>query len=189
MNFKAVADLFREFINAEVEMYAGMGVGDLDNYNKKMLMYCDKFIARFLNKKWWYDLEEFYTFSEKTWKKEKPIKKLPRKLFKISEYKNELWKNIWVCYVSSPSLNFKGTKIQNAFIISEVDKNLKIICQFTPEDDDFRRWRNVGGDRRLVFENLGELVAIERIERPYKEKLGEDHPRNIRNDKEYWRER
>ncbi|HRB71205.1 MAG TPA: hypothetical protein PK776_05090 [Flavobacterium sp.] len=91
----------------------------------------------------------------------------PRYLFKISEYNNEKYGTVWVCYVSflNPSESIK--KIKECFLVASINEKLKIVSDFIVRSD-AKEWRHVDGDedKSLRLHNLGKPVKVERYLEP-----------------------
>ncbi len=89
----------------------------------------------------------------------------PRHLYKISHYQNNNYGNLWACYVSVPNPYMDTKRINDCFIITEINGDLKIIANFGP-DIDQPKWQFYAGDRDLKIDSLGKLQTIERIMEP-----------------------
>jgi hypothetical protein len=102
-------------------------------------------------------------FYEKAKNKPVPSK---RHLYKISEYNNETYGNVWACYTSVPKPITKTVKsMSSCLIVSKIGDNYKIIAEFIT-DPDTHKWRFVGGDRNIDYYKLGKPTAIERLMSP-----------------------
>lgn len=89
----------------------------------------------------------------------------PRHLYKISHYQNGTYGDLWACYVSIANPYNNITGIDDCFIVTEIDGELKIVAKFGP-DIDQPKWKFYGGDRELKMNKLGKLLSIERIMEP-----------------------
>ncbi|AZA74962.1 hypothetical protein [Chryseobacterium indoltheticum] len=89
----------------------------------------------------------------------------PRHLYKISHYQNKDYGDLWACYVSIANPYNNITGIDDCFIVTEINGELKIVAKFGP-DIDQPKWKFYGGDRELKINKLGKLLSIERIMEP-----------------------
>jgi len=89
----------------------------------------------------------------------------PRHLYKISHYKNKDYGDLWACYVSIVNSYMNTKRINDCFIVAEINGELKIVAKFGP-DIDQPKWKFYGGDRELKINKLGKLLSIERIMEP-----------------------
>lgn len=89
----------------------------------------------------------------------------PRHLYKISHYKNSKYGDLWACYVSVPNSYMNTKRINDCYIVAEINGELKIVAKFGP-DIDQPKWKFYGGDRELKMNKLGKLLFIERIMEP-----------------------
>ncbi|MBK7465778.1 MAG: hypothetical protein IPJ43_02585 [Saprospiraceae bacterium] len=90
-----------------------------------------------------------------------------RDIFKISEYSNKKYGQMWACYVSTsdPGLG-KSKLIDTCFLVSNIDKDLKFIAKYNP-DYDTNLWSYRGGDKELEdFYKLGRLIKVTRYLSP-----------------------
>lgn len=97
--------------------------------------------------------------------KENAIYPTPRQLFKISHYQNQNYNDLWACYVSVANSYMDTKRINDCFIVAEINGELKIIAKFGP-DIDQPKWKFYGGDRALKINELGKLLNIERYLEP-----------------------
>lgn len=89
----------------------------------------------------------------------------PRHLYKISHYENTRYGDLWACYISVPNSYMNTKRINDCFIVAEIDGELKIIANFGP-DINQPKWKFYGGDRELKMNKLGKLLSIDRIMEP-----------------------
>ena len=112
-------------------------------------------------------LHETPPYSERFYKEikefDEPIN--PRHLYKISHYQNEKYGDLWACYVSIANSYMNTKRINDCFIIAEINGELKIIAKFGI-DIDHPTWKFYGGDRELKMSSLGKLQSVERIMEP-----------------------
>jgi hypothetical protein len=96
-----------------------------------------------------------------------PVYPKARHLFKISEYENDRYGNIWACYVSYPDPGDTSRKILECFLVAVVEEKLKIIANMIVASDT-KEWRHIGGDedKTLRLNNLGKPTMVERYVEP-----------------------
>ncbi|MDO6675255.1 hypothetical protein Q4517_06795 [Tenacibaculum sp. 1_MG-2023] len=93
-----------------------------------------------------------------------------RKVYKISHYKHEKYKDVWVAYTSeiNPFDDF-NTMSESLFIIRE-GENYKIAKQYIyssySSDGNETSWEELQGDKCLTFSSLGGYVNSERYDEP-----------------------
>lgn len=87
-----------------------------------------------------------------------------RLIYKISQYNNEKYESIWVCYVSEVN-PFKDGTISSCLVVGNIDGELKILSKFNP-DYDTNEWSFRGGDRDFKNYRFGKPVVIERLTSP-----------------------
>jgi hypothetical protein len=106
-------------------------------------------------------------------KEEVPTTYKPRHLYKLSSYKNKIYGDIWVAYASSTTTDTdpKYDTIFEAFIISEIENELKIIGTMTRHKNRLtmivQGWKgSVYNPSNLDIKKLGKFVATERYFEP-----------------------
>ena len=160
-----IKEFFRSLFEKEKEAIYYSGYKEkLDEYNS---------LVRELNKNVVNEmpplmrLHETPPYSERFYKEikefDEPI--TPRHLYKITHYQNGTYGDLWACYVSIANPYNNITGIDDCFIVTEVDGELKIVAKFGP-DIDQPKWKFYGGDRELKMNKLGKLLSIERIMEP-----------------------
>ncbi len=104
---------------------------------------------------------------------ENPVIYLPRHLYKLSRYKNQIYGNLWVAYVSSTTTDEdpKADTMFEAFIISEVEGELKVIGTMIRFKN--RSTMKVEGWKASVYnpsdldvQKFGEFIETERYFEP-----------------------
>ncbi|NMH87090.1 hypothetical protein [Flavivirga algicola] len=109
-----------------------------------------------------------------------PYPRLPRKLFKISEYTHKKYGKFWVCYTS-----FKNhTDNQSLFLtemlfVIQFEESFKIAASsswsnYTKDGygDENYEWKHGFGDRCLHFNFLHKPIDIKRYDQPEDYKIG-----------------
>ena len=94
----------------------------------------------------------------------------PRYLFKISEYENDNYGNIWACYVSVPNPSSTVKRISDCFIVVKIKDNFRVVAKMRL-DPNTNKWTFYGGDENkgLRVHNLGKATEIERFMEPTNE--------------------
>ncbi len=94
----------------------------------------------------------------------------PRQLFKISHYKHNEHKKVWVCYttVTNPDLEFPV--LTHALFVIKIEGEFKVARSYIyssyKSDGLTFDWSAGPGLQDLTFESLGELIEIERYLEP-----------------------
>lgn len=98
--------------------------------------------------------------------------KHPRHLFKISHYKNEIYGNIFLAYVSGFLFDddiAERYRMTDCFCIATIKDELKII-KLSGVDLDTGEWIDLLGTSDISIENLGTFIAAERYLEPVHDK-------------------
>ncbi|NQY30133.1 MAG: hypothetical protein HRT69_11765 [Flavobacteriaceae bacterium] len=144
----------------------------IEEYNNfvenEINIYCEPYFDKVLNHKTSFDImgKIFSPYSDRYYDRVKnaPAPNL-RQLYKTSEYTNEKYGQIWACYCSIANPYDNVTGLDDCFIVTTIDNELKIVMK-SITDPDTKKWLHVGGDEDLNVYELGKLVAIERILEP-----------------------
>ena len=161
-----VKEFILNFLVKEAECWSRLHQNDLDTFNK-----CVKELYAMAID----DLDEGLGIfeEEKLTVEENPTIYKPRHLYKLCTYKNKTYGDIWVAYVSSTTTNNdpKSKTIFEAFIISEIENELKIIGTMSRHKN--RTTMAVMGWKGSIYnpsdldsKKLGKFVATERYFEP-----------------------
>jgi hypothetical protein len=155
-----------KFLDKEAECWTNLELTDLDTFNNSVKELYEMAIE---------DLDESLGILQRSEldKEDNPKTYKPRHLYKLSAYKNEIYGNIWVAYVSSTTTDSdpKSGTIFEAFIIGEIENNLKVIATMIRYKN--RSTMKVEGWKASVYnpsdldiKKLGEFVSTERYSEP-----------------------
>ncbi len=91
-----------------------------------------------------------------------------RLLFKISQYSNNKYGELYLVYVSGFSSIYQSNIIFDCLFIARINNEYKIVRRFwfSEEDGIEKIWKEGHGDEDISFETVGELVVIERYLEP-----------------------
>ena len=94
----------------------------------------------------------------------------PRHLYKISHYKHEEFKDVWVVYTSATNPRPAVKLLSYALFVIKEHGDFKIARDYVYSDNHGMNltfdWVGLQGLQALTFESLGELVGIERYVEP-----------------------
>lgn len=165
-----IKNFITEFINKEREAVYYQGYKEkLEDYNKavrELNSFASELMLPLMRE---HDSPPFSErFYEEVIEFEEPT--LPRYLFKISEYENENYGNVWACYVSGPNPSATVKRISDCFLVATIEDTLKIIAKMGI-DPNTNKWTFYGGDenKNLRLHNLGSAIKIERFVEPTNE--------------------
>ncbi len=106
-------------------------------------------------------------------KEEEPTTYKPRHLFKLSNYQNEIYGDIWVAYVSmtNPRREVNKSVFFQGFIIAQVETDFKVIGSMIINKNrstmEIEGWRaSVYNPSNLDIKNFGKFVSTERYSEP-----------------------
>ena len=96
----------------------------------------------------------------------KDIPVSPRYLFKISEYKNDVFGSMWVAYVSVANpVEGEAKLLSSYFAIAYDSGQLKMVARFHMDSDTYQ-WRFTKGDRSVAAVKENDFIATERYTSP-----------------------
>jgi len=105
--------------------------------------------------------------------KDNPLINKPRYLYKLSNYKNDIYNEIWVAYLSVKNPVGKADEVvfSDAFIISKIENNFKLIGLMGVKLNDLTMkvngWkRNIYNPSDLDIIKPGEFIKTERYIEP-----------------------
>ena len=111
-----------KFLTKEAECWTRLHSNELDVFNQAVREFRSMSIE---------GVEKGLGISERTEKEitDNPLTNKPRHLYKISAYKNKIYGDIWVAYVSNtnPRREIAKSLFFEGFIIGEIENDLKII--------------------------------------------------------------
>ena len=174
-----IKDFLEEFFQAELDARNSTSIPDLDNMNnkiRKMYTYCSEalhFCFGIIPEKSLKDPE--YYEERKGFKHEHP-----RFLFKISHYRNKIYKDLFLAYTtSSVPMSAKYLKISKCLFIGKQAGEYKILNYYFVNNEypDRIHWVKVEGQiHSPTFEDAGEFVKAERyLEPTYNKRSVEDY--------------
>lgn len=163
---KEAKEFILKFFATEAECWTKRELGDVDKYNKSV--------------------QELYSMADESMNEafgiilksrlraeENPVTHVSGYIFKIGEYKHKTFGKIWVAYTSyeNPIASQDKTSLTRAFIISEINGELKIVGAMSVALNQFNLkptgWKgSVYNPSDLDIDNLGEFVAVERYAEP-----------------------
>jgi hypothetical protein len=85
----------------------------------------------------------------------------PREIYKISYYHNDIYNDLWACYLSIANAYNGIKRIHDCLIVVKINEEFKIIAKYSQDIDQPTKWKCYGGDRELKIDNLGKLQSIE----------------------------
>ncbi len=169
-----IKQFIEKLLAKEAECWTRLDSNDLDAFNQSVRELHKMAIDRVGKGLGISERTDFGIFerSEKE-RTENPIIYKPRHLYKISNYKNAIYGDIWVAYVSSTTTDSdpKSKTIFEAFIIGEVENELKVIGTMTKYKNRSTMvvigWKaSIYNPSDLDIKKLGKFVATERFIEP-----------------------
>lgn len=173
---QTIKNFITQFLQAEAETTFLMRQPNLENYNnalQKMNAYCveslqNKFGLIPLNE---LDEPEYY---EKWSTKKHPN---PRHIYKISQYHDKTYNDVYVVYVSEKNPDDEIFQYGMSLFITIISDELKIIRNYSFGDamrikDKFEAGQ---GFSDISFKTLKKPIAIERYQKPEDDKDAMDH--------------
>ncbi len=161
-----VKEFINQFLNKEAECWTKRQLTNLDAFNQSIKTLYDMAIDELDQGLGIYYKKEL-VFDEN------PIIYKPRHLYKLSSYKNKIYGDIWVAYVSIKNPigePYKGL-FSDGFIICEIENKLKIIGTMGVKLNSLTMkvmgWKgNVYNPSDLDIKKLGKFTATERYFEP-----------------------
>ncbi|MBX2950372.1 MAG: hypothetical protein KF704_13920 [Crocinitomicaceae bacterium] len=164
---KTIKTFIENFLQAEAETTFLMRQPNLENYNnalEKMNAYC---VESLQNKFGLIPLTELdeHEYYEKWSAKKHPN---PRHIYKISQYQNETYGDVYIAYVSGSNPNGLFFLYGECVFITTINGELKIVKNYTFGDDMLvkKKFETPQGLPDISFETLKKPVAIERYQKP-----------------------
>ncbi|MFC3158008.1 hypothetical protein SAMN05443633_104350 [Chryseobacterium arachidis] len=169
-----VKEFILKFLNKESECWNRLHSNELDAFNQEVREFRSMAIEGVEKGLGISERTDFGIFT-RTEKEiaDNPITYKPRHLYKLSAYKNEIYGDIWVAYVSSTTTDSdpKAYTIFEAFMISEIEDELRIIGTMIKYKN--RSTMKVEGWKASVYnpsdldiKKLGEFIETERYLEP-----------------------
>ncbi|MBN9284301.1 MULTISPECIES: hypothetical protein [unclassified Flavobacterium] len=165
-----------EFLKAEALAADALVKPNLDDYNNK-LVYMNSFCIEQLQNKFgmvprtelWDD--DFY----EEW--QDAIPSAPRNIYKISQYQDEIYGDVYVVYVSGRSPINMIFRYGESIFVAKINDELKIVKDYTFGDQMRikKKFETGIGLGDISFESLKNPVAIERYMAPTHDKDGMEH--------------
>jgi hypothetical protein len=101
------------------------------------------------------------------YEKSKTFEKRPRKLFKISHYKNEKYGDVFVAYSSTHNPLIDTFRLSNCFFITKLENEFKIIGKsFVAREDYGTNWIKSHALDNMTLDTVGTFVSAERYLEP-----------------------
>ncbi|MEO4005964.1 hypothetical protein [Flavobacterium sp. CAU 1735] len=168
MNYSVenIKEFILKFLDKEAECWTKRQLTDLDDYNQSIKALYAMAID---------DLDEGFGiyYKKELVLDENPVTYKPRHLYKLSSYKNKIYGDIWVAYVSiiNPRSESNKSLLVDGFIISEIDDEFKIIgtmgVKLSRSTMAVMGWSgDVYNPSDLDIKKLGKFVATERYSEP-----------------------
>lgn len=163
---KQVKEFILRFLVKEAECWSRLHLNDLGAFNQCIR----ELYAMAID-----DLDEglgIFEEDELT-EEENPIIYKPRHLYKLSSYKNQIYGEIWVAYVSikNPIVEPDKNRLTDGFIISQIENEFKIIgtmgIKLNSATMAVMGWKgSVYNPSDLNIKKLGKFVEAERYFEP-----------------------
>ncbi|WP_426473903.1 hypothetical protein [Chryseobacterium balustinum] len=163
-----------EFLDKEAECWTRLNSNELDAFNQVVREFRNMAIERVEKGLGISERIDFGIFT-RTEKEiaENPLINKPRHLYKLSAYKNKMYDEIWVAYVSTKNPIGEPNKsvFSNGFIMSEIDNEFKIIgimgVKLNNLTMNVTGWKgNIYNPSGLDIKKLGKFVSTERYSEP-----------------------
>ena len=158
----------------EAECWTRLDLNNLEDFNQSVRELHSMAIERVGKGLGIYEMTDFGIF-ERTEKErtENPLIYKPRHLYKLSAYKNKIYGDIWVAYVSIKNPigePYKGL-LSDGFIIGEIENNLKIIgtmgVKLNSSTMKAMGWKgSIYNPSDLDIKKLGKFLGTERYFEP-----------------------
>lgn len=102
-----------------------------------------------------------------------PVKRYPRSLFKVSHYKHETYKDVWLCFCSDQDHSGrKGEYLTKILAVIETEEGFKIVATYTysnyESDGHYYEWTIDHGSKSLNLDGLENPIEIVRYQVPAK---------------------
>ena len=163
-----------KFLDKEAECWTRLNSNELDAFNQAVREFRSMAIEGVEKGLGISERTDFGIF-KRTEKEiaENPLIIRPRHLYKLSAYKNKIYGDIWVAYVSikNPVGNPNESVFSDGFIMSEIDNEFKIIGIMGVKLNNLTMnatgWKgSVYNPSELDIKKLGEFVSTERYSEP-----------------------
>lgn len=171
---KKVKEFIEKVLAKEAECWTNLNLNDLDAFNKCVRELYTMSIDRVGNGFGVFERKDLGIFTRKEHEiVENPLINKSRYLFKLSNYKNKIYKEIWVAYVSIKNPIGKPNEVifSDGFIISEIENEFKIIGLMGVKLNELTMkvtgWKgNIYNPSDLDVKKLGEFITTERYYEP-----------------------
>jgi len=161
-----IRDFILKFLAKEAECWSKSHLTNLDSFNQSIR----ELYAMAID-----DLDEgLGIFEENELREnENPITYIPRHLFKLGNYQNEIYGDIWVAYVSTknPNIDPKEEIFFQGFIIAYIENEYKVIGAMIINKNrstmKIEGWKaSVYNPSNLDIKKFGTFVSAERYSAP-----------------------
>jgi hypothetical protein len=163
-----VKEFLDKFIQAEMEAWIENENPDLIFRNQlvdKVNSFCDKIMVNKMGiGVWKYPMAEPGEYEQS-----KNFEYFPRNLYKISQYQNEKFGEVYLAYVSASNPDPKNLKIFECIFIANIDNELKIIGDYfvsNKDNTDIMEWNKSRALDDLSFKTAGKFITVERFMEP-----------------------
>lgn len=171
---KKIKEFIEKFLAKEAECWTKLNFNDLDAFNecvRELYMMSIDRVGKGLGVSERNDLGIFKRTEVDI--AENPLINKSRYLYKLSSYKNKIYNEIWVAYLSmkNPIGNPNEVVFSDGFIISEIENEFKIIGLMGVKLNDLtmevKGWKgNIYNPSDLDIKKLGKFIKTERYIEP-----------------------
>ena len=171
---KKIKEFIEKFLAKEAECWTNLNLNDLNAFNKSVREFRNMAIEGVEKNLGISERTDFGIF-KRTEKEitENPLINKPRYLYKLSAYKNKIYGDIWVAYVSNtnPRREINKSVIFECFIICEIENELKIIGKMIINTSRLNMvvtgWKaGIHNPSDLDIKKLGKFIETERYSEP-----------------------
>lgn len=169
-----IKEFIEKILAKEAECWTNLNLNDLDAFNQSVRELYKMTTERIGKSLGISEMTDFGIFKRAEKEiAENPLSYESRHLYKLSSYKNEIYGDIWVAYVSvkNPSIEPKSDVFFQGFILASINNELKIIGTMVTEKN--RSTMKVDGWRAspynssdLDINKLGQFISTERYFEP-----------------------
>ena len=174
---ETIKTFVENFLQAEATASDALVKPNLEDYNQKLEI-MNNFCVPELHNKFGMiphtslKSDDFY----ERWKNNPPVK--PRIIYKISQYQDKNFGDVYVAYVSERNPNGMIFLYGECVFITAINKELKIVKSYVYGNDGMKkksRFESSTGLQELAFKTLKKPIAIERYLPPTHDKDGMEH--------------
>ena len=171
-----IKNFIHEFLSAEALALDASTKPDLKDYNSKLVSMNNFCIKELYNKFGMIPLTELEDddFYEE-WKDAEPVKL--RNIFKISRYKDDVYDDIYIGYISPSNPNGRVFRYGECIFVTKIGVELKVVKNYTFGDSMRikKKFETGQGLENISFETLHNPIEIERYMPPTHDKDAMEH--------------